>query len=399
MNDTTADQQPRDAGEPSSMSGPAATRRLTRRTDQKVFGGVASGLATYFNIDPVICRLGFVAFGLVTFPFGVLLYLIAWAVIPPDTSDGTGLRSGNGVPSWVWIALVACMAVFLLFPLVVLGVVRTDLGTLFWPGLHVGFGPGLFWALLLIGLGVLLFQRSERVEPLSTGSNTALPAHVSTDAPAAARPPRRPSILGRLAVAAALVMAGAAALLHNLGVLGLGSRRLLALLLLVVGVALLIGAWWGTARWLIVVGALLVPALFSISVVETFAVPARGPFGDRSWRPTSLAEVAKPFEVSLGDLTLDLTRLPLSGDVTRVTADVGMGDVEVIVPADADVTVTSRVGLGRIDVFGHRRDGAGIRVTDHAAGPRDGERLVLDVEDGLGAVTVRRALTTSPEGQ
>jgi phage shock protein PspC (stress-responsive transcriptional regulator) len=412
MDETTADQQPRDENEspgagrpedtartePTDSPRPATTRRLTRRTDQKVLGGVASGLAAYFTIDPVISRLAFVAFGFLTGPLAVLLYAIAWVVIPPDTGKHTGLHRGNGIPTWVWVVLVGLVAILSLPLLEILGLLGPDFGVGFEPGFDVGFGPGLFWALLLLGLGVLLFRRSERAEPPSAASSTALPANVSTGSTSVAQPHRQPSVLGRLAVAAGLVVVGGAALLDNLDVFELNGRRLFALLLLVIGMALLIGAWWGTARWLIVIGALLVAALFSISVVETFGVPIGRPFGDRTWRPTSRAQVAKPFELGIGDLTLDLTQMPLSTDVTRVAADVGMGDVEVIVPADADVTVNSRVGLGEVDVFGYRQGGAGITVNDYAS-ERDGSgRLVLDIEDGLGDVTVRRAAITSTEG-
>lgn len=412
----TADQQPRDEGEPAGATRPedtaqgeptgsprpTTTQRLTRRTDQKVLGGVASGLAAYFNIDPVICRLAFVAFGLVTFPLGIVLYLIAWAAVPAD-SDGGGRKEGGA--RWLWVILAALAAVLLVIP--VLAVARAWLigfnGPSPWYGpfgFDVGFGPGLFWALLLIGLGVLLFRRSEPAEPLSAASSTTQPAHDPTGSTSVAQPPRQRSILGRLAVAASLVIAGAAALLDNLGVVDLNPRRLLALLLLVVGVALLASAWWGTARWLIVVGVLLVPALLSASVMDIFGAPVSGPFGDRAWRPASRAEVARPFKLGVGDLLLDLTQLPPSADATRVAADVGMGDVEVIVPTDADVTVRSRVGIGEIAIFGRHWDGAGLKVRDYASGQGGSGRLVLDIGAGLGDVTVRRApAAVSTEGR
>lgn len=61
-------------------------RRLTRNTRQAVVAGVASGLADYLEVDPVLVRLGFVFlcfFG----GSGVLLYLVAWALIPRDADD------------------------------------------------------------------------------------------------------------------------------------------------------------------------------------------------------------------------------------------------------------------------------------------------------------------------
>ncbi len=60
---------------------PQIRRRLYRDGDNRVLGGVCSGLGAYFNIDPVILRVIFV---LVLFMGGasILLYLILWIVVP-----------------------------------------------------------------------------------------------------------------------------------------------------------------------------------------------------------------------------------------------------------------------------------------------------------------------------
>lgn len=56
-------------------------RRLMRDTDTAILGGVASGLARYFNVDPIITRLTFVAMFLAS-GFGIFLYIILWIVVP-----------------------------------------------------------------------------------------------------------------------------------------------------------------------------------------------------------------------------------------------------------------------------------------------------------------------------
>ena len=63
-------------------------KRLYRKREGKVWAGVFTGLAEYFEIDPVLLRVGWVAFMLGTgiFP-GLLFYLIAWAIIPERTED------------------------------------------------------------------------------------------------------------------------------------------------------------------------------------------------------------------------------------------------------------------------------------------------------------------------
>ena len=55
-------------------------KKIFRNLDDKVIAGVASGLANYFNIDPVISRLLFLA-SLLT-GFGLIIYIICWIGIP-----------------------------------------------------------------------------------------------------------------------------------------------------------------------------------------------------------------------------------------------------------------------------------------------------------------------------
>ncbi|MDA0352305.1 MAG: PspC domain-containing protein [Chloroflexi bacterium] len=75
-NETEADagtEAPPPAPPPPPPPGP---RRLMRSRDDQVIGGVAGGLATYLDVDPVFIRIAWVA--LVLFAgTGLLLYVIA----------------------------------------------------------------------------------------------------------------------------------------------------------------------------------------------------------------------------------------------------------------------------------------------------------------------------------
>ena len=85
--------------------------RLRRRMDDKMIGGVASGLARHFAVDVSLVRLAFV--GLAIFGgSGLLLYLIAWLVVPaddwytpaptpPPASDRPGPPRGDDPPMTV----------------------------------------------------------------------------------------------------------------------------------------------------------------------------------------------------------------------------------------------------------------------------------------------------------
>lgn len=59
-------------------------KRIYRNTSDKVIAGVASGLANYFNIDPIIIRLFFIAS--LFSGFGVIAYLVCWIGIPANES-------------------------------------------------------------------------------------------------------------------------------------------------------------------------------------------------------------------------------------------------------------------------------------------------------------------------
>ena len=66
-------------------------KKLFRDPDDQVIGGVCSGVAAYFGIqDPVWVRVGF-AVVFFTMGFGLLLYLILWAVVPEAKTSGDRL--------------------------------------------------------------------------------------------------------------------------------------------------------------------------------------------------------------------------------------------------------------------------------------------------------------------
>jgi phage shock protein PspC (stress-responsive transcriptional regulator) len=68
-------------------------RRLFRSSDDEIIGGVCSGIAAYFGIDPVWLRLAFVL-SVIFFGTGIFLYIILWIVIPEakTTADKLMMR-------------------------------------------------------------------------------------------------------------------------------------------------------------------------------------------------------------------------------------------------------------------------------------------------------------------
>jgi phage shock protein PspC (stress-responsive transcriptional regulator) len=62
--------------------------RLYRGGQGRMVGGVAVGLADYFDVDPTLVRIGFVA---LTFLGGlaVPLYLAGWLLIPDEGAESS----------------------------------------------------------------------------------------------------------------------------------------------------------------------------------------------------------------------------------------------------------------------------------------------------------------------
>lgn len=63
------------------------SKKFTLQKRDKRVAGVASGIASYYNIDPVWVRLGFVASVFVG-GFGVPLYAASWLAMPKDPKEG-----------------------------------------------------------------------------------------------------------------------------------------------------------------------------------------------------------------------------------------------------------------------------------------------------------------------
>jgi phage shock protein PspC (stress-responsive transcriptional regulator) len=58
-------------------------RQIHRSREDRIVSGLSGGLGRYFNVDPVIVRILFVALTLFG-GSGVLLYLIGWVAVPDE---------------------------------------------------------------------------------------------------------------------------------------------------------------------------------------------------------------------------------------------------------------------------------------------------------------------------
>ena len=80
------------SGEGSKQTYATANRRLYRDPDNKVLGGVASGLAAYFNLDVTWVRIALIAGVFIPYCPVILAYIIGWIVIPEALTAGEKLN-------------------------------------------------------------------------------------------------------------------------------------------------------------------------------------------------------------------------------------------------------------------------------------------------------------------
>ncbi|MEA2503114.1 MAG: hypothetical protein QOG36_157 [Actinomycetota bacterium] len=386
------------------------------RTDRKI-AGVAGGLAAYLGVEPLWIRIAFV---LVSIPggFGVLLYLLGWALIPEEGEQaaiGEGLLEHiRRAPTWVAIVLF-----------VLAGLVFFDRA----------WGPPVFWAAALIVAGIWLYHNDAQHRPPAGGPPVGPPAAPlaggtppagttpTFDAPppaasyspavgagyaprtayatrpAAARSPRPRlprSFLGRYTMAAMLVVLGLTAALDNIGAVSVPARVYPALALLVVGAGLIVGALWGRSRSLILAGLLILPVAAAASLVR---VPLRGGTGQRLYAPATLQAVSPEYHLAAGQLHLDLTRLPAGAWTSTVhtRVRVAAGDIEVVVPSDVAVDFRGHTGAGDIYLFDVIRNGIDVTLQSVVPGAQPASpRLVLDAEASVGQIRVIRGGAPAP---
>lgn len=76
----------------SEDNGSSGGKRLLRIRQGRIVAGVCAGLGAYFGIDVNLVRLAFGVFT-VFYGLGILLYLIAWLILPEQGEDGSIVES------------------------------------------------------------------------------------------------------------------------------------------------------------------------------------------------------------------------------------------------------------------------------------------------------------------
>lgn len=351
-----------------------ASRRLIRPTEGRVVAGVAAGLADYFGISATVYRVAFAALVLLG-GSGVILYAAAWLVIPDERRGASvveeAIRDHRSRP---WLAL----GVFL----VGVGLVFGIAGSRFWAD------PGRSWLpALAVGLAIVWWQLQDRDR--RTGVKTAPAGDSETGSTVTAPGPAKRRFPVFLPVLGILIAgAGILGVLDATDTVDVNWTIALAGGVVLVGVGVAVGAFFGRVGALAALGAVLAAILLAVATID---VPLHGPIGDRTVHPTTMRSLEETYRQSIGQLELDLSDLQLPAGRTKVVASVGIGQLTVLVPRNVIVEATADVTAGQTRLFGVEDNGWNVDRTAYRGGlTGESPVLVLDTKAGLGQIEVRR---------
>lgn len=187
---------------------------------------------------------------------------------------------------------------------------------------------------------------------------------------------------------ALLVVIGALWLFDAVDLVELRAELVLPSILMVIGLALIVGAFDGPHPGLVVAGVFVTLAALWVALAPPNAF--HGGIGERDVRITDQADLASRYDVGLGELRLDLSELALTESAV-VEATVGAGDFTVTVPPDVLVDITASAGAGEVDLFGEHGEGISVTRTYTSEG-FDTARvtLTLDLDVSAGNIEVDR---------
>ena len=343
MNETTTQELPPEPPQP---------RRLYRARSGRVIGGVCAGLGRYFNVDPIIFRIGAVVLAFVG-GAGLLAYLAALLLIPAEDSPAAESGAPAGRNRWLVIGGVIVL-LCVTWPFL-LG------GGLLLAGLVV---PGA----ILVAAGVLVWWFVSGEGPAGDAGDVAKRAALG---------------IGVLLVCGLISIGGAWAA-------AAGGETVVAIVVIGAALAILAGAFVRPVRWLVL------PALalaLSAGTVSAAGIDLEGGVGERDYRPASVLDLRDKYQLGMGQLVIDLRRTDLPPGDVPLEVDVGIGDARVVVPRDVCVATDAHVRVGEIRTFQRKNDGIDVDVRDRPDAAPHVTRLLVKAELGVGSLRVGHAFT------
>jgi phage shock protein PspC (stress-responsive transcriptional regulator) len=326
--------------EPTNPQPEQPPRRLTRSTTDRMIGGVAGGLGRHLNVDPLALRITFV---ILVFAggIGIVAYLLCLLFVPSDDPDAPPVQWGLARTLGAGLLAVAALAILL---------------------------PDWVWGpavpiLIIAGAIAYLLIRMVRDDGGTHAGRVA----------------------ARIALGIVLVALAAGGLVAAAAGSALGGGVAIAGLVIACGVGLVGGAFRGGARWLIVPALVLALPLGAVAATD---LDVRGTWGERTFRPGTVAELERGYEMGLGSLKVDVRGVDFPPGRTDLPLEIGMGEIQVLVPDDLCVTTDADIGMGAYDVGDGEQGGVDIELDDRRAVTPGIPHLHLIGDVGVGALFV-----------
>lgn len=360
---------------PEPATGPLPPAAAPPPRPDRVIGGVAGLIATRLGLDALWVRLGFVVLGLAG-GIGVLVY------------------------AGLWLALIA--GAWSRWARVVGGVVLIGLVPVVLSESASGFATGpIAIVLLLAGLALALWQPNrsatvtqpgsafppptqpwtvERALPDSDGTTLAPGAAVP---PRAQRPRREPSVLGRMTLGVAAVVGAVWAIADQADGGRNHPEQWLGAAAVVCAAGLIVGAFAGRARWLVVPAVVLGGAGYVTGTTARMGIPLADATGDRYisiGSYTSSSSITQ--RVGAGEIRISIDEAPTQP--VHVDARVGFGTIRIWAADDVTVAVLPRADHGDV-----RSDGLSVGAgSGIITGDGDTADVVIDAWVGRGDISI-----------
>lgn len=367
---------------------------LRRSRSDRVVGGVAAGIGGHLGIDPLVVRLAFVVLAFAA-GFGLVVYLLLWLLAPAEATAAPSVARPVARPTRQ--------------QLLGTGLILAGVLMLLWiTGLWLGWELG--WPVSLAAIGFAILWARSTGEEGRTRWDLA-----SFGSPLEAMMGNRASV-PRIVFGSVLILGGMTVFLAATTSLSAAANVVLAVIVTVVGLALLAGPWfWRVATELIderngrirSEARAEMAAHLHDSVLQTLALI------QRSGEPKEMASLARTQErelrawlygraPSIGGVTLrdaidEMAGRVERGNLVRVEAIV-VGDLAVddeglraLVAACSEATLNAakHSGVDEVSVYVEVEDGqVSAFVRDEGAGFDPG--TVPDDRRGIADSIVRR---------
>ncbi len=388
--------------DPTGDSGPRVTRdevrdlgRLRRSTTDRKVAGVAGGLGRHLDVDPLILRVAFVV--LVFFGgAGLILYGACWLLVPED-GDAKAPFNLDERSRTIALMIVGVLAAVALigdswgafwfpWPVAIVALVALWLLTRNNPPKAPpapGVPPASYGA---ASYGAAPYVPPTQENPYAAAPSPAYyppqPPYVAPVVPQRVPNPRKRGPILFWFTIALIALAEGLLGIADLAGADIADPAYPALAVAICGVMLVIGAFFGRAGGIILVGLIATVGLAGATAANEWE-------GDQiNVSPTTASALDDRYWLDAGEQVIDLREVTdLAGlDGRTLEVEGGVGRIEIILPEGMGARVRADVdGPGQIDLFGHGQ--GGIDVNSEASVPGD-PHITIDAQLGVGEIEV-----------